>query len=273
MSGLFLTLLIGFLGYLFLSLRWAFLMRGGLGFFPAFETVVIADFLNIALPARIGDISKIFYLKKYYTYDTRDSFSILFIERFLDLNILLLFAIFISFFYSSNEKLRISSVIMLFFVITTIFLIKTSVFLKFLRFIPIKGIRNYIEKIIEGINSRLTLSSLWIALGYTFLLWFSYFLKNIIFFKYTAYFPLSIFQVFILFAFSTVSFVVPITPGGIGAYQASVVFIATLYGISKEEALVSGVVLQGFQILTTVLCFLFILLKKGISFRQLKNLS
>ncbi len=267
------TILIIFGSYIVLALRWNYLTGGTLGFFGSFETVVVADFLNIVLPARIGDLSKVFYLKKYYKRETHDTLSALFVERFLDITVLLLFAIIISFIYTQNQKLKTALFVLLLFVCGFLLIIKTDLSDILLKLIPIAKVRNYSFKVIRGINERLGLSSFGISLLYTGALWITYFLKNVTFFKYAAGFHLNLFKIFILFAVSTVSFTIPVTPGGLGTYQASVVFVATLYGVEKEEALLSGILLQFLQILVTSLLFGIIFLKRDISIWSFKNIK
>ena len=269
----FFTIFLIFLSYVALSLRWDYLTNKTLGFLPSFETVIIADFINIVLPARIGDLSKIFYLKKYYNKETHTTFSALFIERFLDINMLLLFTIIISFIYTDNKRIKIALVMLLFIILFFLLLIKTKISKFLLYLIPIARIKEYGLKLIEEVNKGLTLKSLFVSVFYTFFLWIIYFLKNVVFFRYTAGFHLSIFEIFVLFAVSTISFVVPITPGGIGTYQASVVFVATLYGVDKEPALLAGLVLQFFQILFTSLAFFIIFVTKNVSISTFRNIK
>ncbi len=267
------TLFLIFLSYVALSFRWNYLIGGDLGIAPSFETAIVADFLNIVFPARIGDLAKVYYLNKYYKRKGHDVFSVLFIERFLDINVLFLFTLFISFLYTENIKARIGLIILFFFIILSILFIKTPISRKILNMVPVQKIREYGLKIVDGIDERLTLSSLGFSIFYTTILWITYFLKNIIFFRYATHFTLSLFQIFILFAVSTVSFVLPITPGGIGAYQASIVFVAVAYGIPKEDALAAGVVLQGLQILVTTSIFGIIFFRKGLSVSSFRHIE
>ncbi len=272
-SYIFLTLFLIFLSYVALSFRWNYLMGGDLGIVPSFETAVVADFLNIVLPARIGDLAKVFYLKNYYRRETHNVFSVLFIERFLDINVLFLFTILISLVYVKNEKIKTALILLFSLIVSFIFLIKTPISKKLLRLIPFVKLREYGLKVVRGIDERLTLSSLGFSMLYTAFLWTTYFLKNILFFKYAVHFDLSLFQLFILFALSTISFVLPVTPGGVGTYQASIVFVAGIYGIPKEDALAAGVVLQGLQILMTTFLFGIIFFRKGLSISSFKHIK
>ncbi len=266
------TILSILLSYAILSLRWNYL-AGNIGIIPSFETVIVADFLNLVLPARIGDLSKVAYLKKYYNKDTHTTFSALFIERFLDINVLFLFTILVFFFYVRDDRVKLILIILFVIIVGFLVLLKTKIIKRVVYFLPYRRIRDYIIKIVDGIDQGLTFRVLSISIMYTVLLWFSYFLKNIVFFRYGAHFPLNIYQIFLLFAVSTVSFTIPITPGGMGTYQASIVFITTLYGIGKEEALAAGILLQLIQILVTSSFFVIIFFRKGLSLLDFKNVK
>ena len=106
---------------------------------------------------------------------------------------------------------------------------------------------------------------------YTIVLWFFYYLSNIVFFQYAVHFSLNNSDILELFIFSTIALALPLTPAGIGAFEGAVVLYLTHHGVTKEDALMSASMYHVILLAVDFLLFYPLLLIKKISLRDLMS--
>ena len=263
--GLIITFVVILLGQIILSIRWQKIMN--ISFKIAFETIIISSFLNMILPAKLGEITKIAYLKKTYYIPINKITAALFVERFFDIIILSILMLIFFYLYFQNGNIKSFIIILIILIMFIGIFFKVTFFKKFLKKIPIKFIRVYSQKIYFNINK--TLKSPNLIILYTLILWSIYFFSNVVFFMYGVKFQLNLSQIFELFLFSTIVLSISITPGSIATYEAAIVFILGKYGIDKENALIAAVLYHSFLYLVDFLLFGLLLLVKDF---KLKNI-
>jgi len=263
--GIVVTFIVLLISQFVLSLRW--MKMSDLSFGISFETIIVSSALNMILPAKLGELSKALYLKKFYNYNYHKTLSIMFVERFLDVIMLFLLLFIWAYDYASNDIIKHTLLVMSFFIIIIIFFFNTTKTLQFLKKIPLQFLRIYLQKIYKVVHkmfkSPLSLSF------YTVALWLTYFLSTYVLFTYVVNFHLDIIILLGLFIFSTVALSLPLAPAGIGTYEAAVVFYLSGYGVSKEDALLAATL---YHILLFVVDFLLLylfLLVKDIKFKEL----
>ncbi len=186
--GIILTFISIVLGQIVVAQRWQ--MMSKLSFKISYETMVVSSMLNVILPAKLGELSKALYLKKFYKFNYNKALSIMLIERFFDVIVLFLLICLWAYGYFTNELLKQSIVLLSVFIIFVVLVFNTKYVLVFLKKIPIQFFRVYTQKIYKNIN-LLFKSSLGIF-AYTLYIWFVYLLSNILFFKYGVHFGLSL---------------------------------------------------------------------------------
>ncbi|MCF6173571.1 MAG: flippase-like domain-containing protein [Campylobacteraceae bacterium] len=262
LSMTFLSIL---LAQIVLSLRWMNMSK--LSFGVSLETIIVSSALNMLLPARLGEISKAFYLKKFYHYSYHKTISIIFIERFFDIVVLFLLICLWAYGYFINEIIKYSIIILASVIFVIIFLFNSKKILCFLKKIPFQLFRIYTQKIYKNINRLL--KAPYLIFFYTILLWFFYLLSYIFFFKYSVNFHLTFGYILELFIFSTVALSIPLTPAGIGTFEGVIVLFLGHHGIDKADALVSATL---YHVLIFVIDFAFLyifLVFKNIKFKEL----
>jgi len=262
--GLFLTCASILISQLVLSIRW--MKMSNLSFIVSFETISISSTLNMILPARLGEISKALYLKKFYNYNYHKSISIIFMERFFDVIVLFLLMCLWAYNYFSNTTLNISILILAILIFFIILFFKSKKILKLIKKIPSKYIRVYVQKIYKNINKLL--KNPYSILGWTAVLWFFYMLSYITFFMYSVDFNLTIKDILELFIFSTIALSVPLTPAGVGTFESSIVFILSHHGIDKTDALISATVYHILIFAINFILFYFVLHTKKIKLKD-----
>jgi len=238
--GFILTVSAIIMGDIFFAHRWKVLLFHKCSFRASFESVIISSFLNMILPAKLGEVSKVLYLKKVYNLSVSDTTAITIIEKFFDLFWMSVMA-FIATLYIFDDLLTRFVVLGIIITIATIaFFVKNGKIVKLLDRIPFKFVRVYSKKILNISKKRIKLSTISEVFLITGIVWFFYFLSNYLFFNYAYDFNLTVYQVIVVVLVSMVVMSIPLTPGGIGIYHASAVAILTFYGIDKEMALVSS---------------------------------
>ena len=263
--GVLVTFILILLSQFVLSIRW--MKMSHLSFKISFETIIVSSALNMILPAKLGELSKAFYLKKFYNYNYHKTLSIIFVERFFDVIMLFLLLCIWAYDYTTSDVVKSSLLMLGIAIIVIIFLFNTSKTLHLLKKIPLQFLRVYLQKIYKTVHQMfhapLSLSF------YTAVLWIMYFLGTYIFFTYGVTFDLNITTVLGLFIFSTVALSLPLAPAGIGTYEAAVVFYLSGYGISKEDALFAATLYHILLFGVDFLLFYLFLFFKDIKFQEL----
>lgn len=233
MSGTFATFIVVFISQIVLSIRW--MKMSHLSFKISFETIIVSSALNMILPAKLGELSKALYLKKFYKYNYHKTLSIIFVERFFDVIMLFLLLCIWEYSYTSSDMVKSSLIVLSILIVMTIFFFNSNKAFVLLKKIPLQFLRIYLQKIYKVVHKMLQ-APLSLSL-YTGVLWLTYFLSTFVLFTYAVPLHLDIMTLLGLFIFSTIALSIPLAPAGIGTYEAAVVFYLSTYGVSKEDAL------------------------------------
>lgn len=250
---------------LVLSLRWQKLGQNRFSLLESFEAIGISAFLNFILPAKLGELSKIIYLKKVYGFNANNTFSVLILERVFDVLFLGFFSMMTATIFLNNALILESSLVFIGLTALFFILVKSKKFKKILKKITSKVVRANLLKIVSNLEKALNRRTFTTTLLLTLLVWVTYFLTVFIFLKFATSFNLTFIEIFTVFVISSIAMSIPLLPGGVGTYQAGIVFALGLYGVGKEEALMIGLVLHLMILIPSVIVVLFILFNKNIS--------
>ncbi len=252
-----------------LALRWRSLSQNSCSLQASFESIVFSVLTNTLLPAKLGEVAKLFYLKKLYNTKLSHGFSLMLTERFFDVLVLGILVVISAQIYWNDVKIQMLGWLSVFCIVTLFFLIKHPVSRKLIHWIPTTFLRKWLIRlyhhfqIVLAKKSVITLS-LWSAL-----LWFSYIFTTMLFFYAVMDLPLSFTQLFVATMVSFIAFSIPLLPAGSGTFQAGIIFILTQYGITKEEALIGSIVLQLIMVLPSSIVSLMIIQRKKLSLKEL----
>jgi len=269
--GIILSMLSVVISDFILGIRWQFLSKYRCSFMASFEVSVIAGFLNFILPAKLGEVSKLVYLKRLYNIRFSSSLIILFIERSMDVFVLALVTLMATNVFIDDKNAHNIAIFIIALMVLTVMLLNTSFLKSILNYIPMKSIRIILKRSVSNITRQLNQSGLLIGLGYSLLLWSSYFLTVWLFLEFAANIHLPLIDVFIVFTISSIAMSIPLAPGGVGTYQAGLIFALDLYGIDKESALVLGVILHIVLLVPSILLALWVIDKKSVSLEWFKK--
>jgi len=270
---LFIVMLSVVLSDFALSLRWKFLTKNECSLIASFEAAIMSGFFNFILPAKLGELSKVIYLKKIYGFNINNSLSLLILERLYDVLILAILTLFASTIFSNNPDIQDYAFLVFFIIILALILLKTNYTSLIIQYIPIRYIRVYFKKMRKNIIKHLYMKNIILIFMYTIIVWLSYFLTIFIFLIYVAEFDLSFIQTLIVFVISSIAMAIPLMPGGAGTYQASIIFALGLYGIPKEDALIASIALHIMLLIPSFLMAIFILSNKNLSLDSFKKVK
>lgn len=226
--------------------RWHFLTRHQCSFQASFESIIIGGFLNVILPAKLGEVSRLIYLRNVYNYPFNYGVGAMVIERGADLFIMACFLAAGAGVASGNNFLQGASALFVAAMAGAVFGLKigNSRVQSWLRRIPFRLIRIYSQKIVRLILRDLGIDRMLRVLGYTLILRIVYFLTVAFFLNEVASLNLSWGELFVVYLVSSIAWAIPLSPGGTGTYHAGMVMAMGWYGIGKEEALAIAVVLH-----------------------------
>ncbi len=266
--GLFLTALLMLLSYFAMALRWQLMANGSCTYQASLEATILGSFLNMMLPAKTGELSKIAYLKAAYSLDLNLGVAILFAERFADIVVLSMLLVLTSVFILDSDNLITASIVFLLLSTAVLLLVKSSYLHPFIEKIPIQGMRDFVINALQATQNILTLGLATKYISSTAFLWFFYLAIHCSFFAVATDFELNFLQIVTVFVLSTVALSIPLTPGGIGTFHASIVFATSWYGIDKNAALTAAIALHGLIFLMDTLLFSTLILARGINWKS-----
>ena len=262
--GIAIVVMVCFVSWFLLAIRWNYITDYECGIKGSLEASFMAMGLNNILPAKMGEIASIAYLKYYYAYPMEKSLPMKLIERFYDL--LMLSCLGLLVFYNKsfiNIYMLMALVLILFGGVYSVCQYP-KFFLKMIgrrRFLPLK-VRHFCNAIVKNI-ARVSLKKWLNILLLTIILWGLFYSVKVASFDLLTPFDFSLGDILVLFIFMAFGLNVPSLPGGVGVYEASVVFALSLYGIGKEEALSFALITHLIQVLPTTIIAFLLMLQKG----------
>jgi uncharacterized protein (TIRG00374 family) len=254
---------------LVLALRWRSLSKNSCSLMASFESIVFSVFANTLLPAKLGEVAKLFYLKKLYNIKLSHGFSLMLTERFFDVLILGILVVLSAQVYWDDKSVQLFGWLIILCIVSVFFLIKSPVARKMIHYMPTPFLRKWLVRLYHHFKVVLAKESILTLTFWSILLWLSYIATTILFFYGVMGLDLSITQLFIATMVSFIAFSIPLLPAGSGTFQAGIIFILTQYGVTKEEALMGSIILQLLMVLPSSIISLAILQKKSLSFKEL----
>ena len=250
--------------------RYLFLLdSSSLKFRHVFNSMILSFGLNNVLPGRSSEFIKATYLKKKSNIPLVTSIGVIFVERFIDLIVLILVGV-VAFFFTIKKlhiDIYIPVLISVVFIIAFIFFYNPLV--KVAGWFEFGNVRNILRKILNEIKNRLTWEVFIKGVMLGFLYWGSLIVSALIFFFCAGADNLDYQVVTVIYIVATFGGAIAILPGGLGTFEAAVVLVLKNYGYDFDEALVFAVGLRMVNLLILLPWSLFIALSQGIGIRHI----
>ena len=227
-----------------------------------FQSFCLNYISNIFVPFRLGEVFRIFYMKSKAAVSSVDSIIIILSEKFYDLFIIFMFLILVNFiffeviFYKNilpdfitNLQINIDIIMLLFLILFGIILVvwikKNIIFNN-----PI--IKKIFSKSLEIKYLFQSYKLMSLAFILTLISWF---FEGLMFYYAAKFIELetSFIAAFLFASFVALGSSVPSTPGSIGVFESSVLFVILLLGLDPSKGLSLGIIVHLIQVLCIVL--------------------
>jgi len=267
----FLAMLSVLLSDFVLGVRWRYLSHYQCSLLASFECIVISGLLNFILPAKLGELSKVVYLKKVYKLRISHGTQLVIFERLLDVLFLGVLASYVVVDLFNDVNIYLYYTVIVAVLGLLVMAIKSNWIISLTKKIPIQKLVTLLLEVKQGLSNQLNFNRVVKSLVLTFTVWVSFFITIYLFLNFSTNFQLSVEDIFVVFVISSIAMSIPLTPGGAGIYQVGIVYALGLYGIGQEEALAAGIMLHLILLIPSLLAAFFVLEWKGISLRGLKS--
>lgn len=231
------------------ALRWWIFMKNAslpVPFSGALEMLLLSQFVNCLVPAKLGDLYRAWIVKKRYSYSGSKVVGTLFVERLFDLVVmfsLLSLVVIVLFDASSPFQMVSYGGYALIVVILTLVLLLVYQRPLLLRLVPSRFshyVTEQMEHFVEGCRESLPFPSFFATVFLTLVVWLGS--AGVLWMVGGAFgAPMGFFLSLFVIVVSSALGVIPLTPAGLGVVEAGITGILVFVGISPELAVAIAV--------------------------------
>ncbi len=272
--GLVMVFILIVFDFLVMGFRLKLIAVQKISYITAFNSAVIGLGINNILPAKAGEIAKALYLKKKGNVHIGRSVGFVFLERFSDLNMLLLGILTAAAMYKSKVALiSLTSMVVLFWGCLIILKIFPEFMLQVLEIPGLNYFKSFVTELIAQLRENLSIVFVVRLILVSIVVWLIYCFQHIVLLTLAIDLGLSLTEIFIVFIMAVSGMALPATPGAVGVYEAFMVTALGLFGIDKEIALAVGLVYHMLLFLPSTLYALFVLFISGLDLKTIRTSS
>ncbi|MEA4857883.1 lysylphosphatidylglycerol synthase transmembrane domain-containing protein [Solidesulfovibrio sp.] len=270
--ALFWTTVFSLAGYGVMALRLNFLSGFAAGNWLCFKAFLMSMAVNNIVPAKLGELAKAFYLRRECRFSLSRSITMVFWERFFDLNAILAMGLVVAFHF----KLKMAFVPLAGAVggiWVALWIVRTypDFVGRIIDRMPSNRLAEFLAELKLQVLHGVT-PGFMIVLGlYTLVCWVFYASSTFLVLLWVAKMPLSWGQAAAVFVISSLGMAMPSSPGALGVFEAAVVFSLGLFGVDRSQALAAGLVLHMVQYIPVTVAGLLVLGKSGLSLRKIRE--
>jgi glycosyltransferase 2 family protein len=271
-TAIVVTTLLSFVGYGVMAVRMNFLTGYHCGNWVGLKAFLLSMAVNNVAPAKLGELAKCFYLRRQCGYSLGQSISMVFWERFFDLNAILAMGLVVAFHFRLKMAffplaIGVSTIwVCLFF--ARKWPAKAE---RLIALIPFERLREFITEVKLQLVHGVSLRYLIILMCYTAVVWVLYAIPTFLTVKWVAGLNLTMGQTLAVFILSALGMAMPSSPGAVGVFEASVIFGLGLFKVDKELALAIGFLIHMMQYIPTTVSGLMVLARSGLSLKNIRR--
>ncbi|WP_243309871.1 lysylphosphatidylglycerol synthase transmembrane domain-containing protein [Fundidesulfovibrio agrisoli] len=271
-TAIVVTTLLSFLGYAVMALRMNFLSGYDCGNWVGLKSFLLSMAVNNVAPAKLGELAKCFYLRRQCGYSLGQTISMVFWERFFDLNAILAMGLVVAFHFKLKMAffplaVGVGSIWACLFVVRKWPALADRV----IAVIPVERLREFIIEVKLQLVHGVTLRYLIVLMIYTALVWLLYAIPTFLTVLWVAGLKLTMGQTLAVFILSALGMAMPSSPGAVGVFEAAVIFGLGLFKVDKELALAIGFLIHMMQYIPTTLTGLLVLARSGLSLKSIRH--
>ncbi len=224
--------------------------------------------VNYVMPSKLGEMAKVLFLNKVSGLPGSAATEIVFWERFFDINCLVILVLFCLSKVAGSAAVISLAIVWggLWLMLVVIRVAKLPLLEKLCTIVPTTPARRFVFDLIKLIRRNLTVGFFTRQAFLGVLTWALNCLHAYLFYRVAGGLDLAATDLLYVFVISTLGYAVPAAPGGIGLYEAAIVFGLGAAGVPKDVALSLALVQHlimfavalaglGYALLTTKLHF------------------
>lgn len=260
------------------ALRWKIIINNhkSISFIDALGGVGVGYMANSLLPVKAGELIRIVYLGRKKSISKSYLLGTIFIERSMDLLLIMFFLSFSVFFSETIQSIFRHNLIMLLTIIIAIIafiyvVIKTKLFLSIIELLP-KVVSERLIKIYNMFLQSFQIINNKLVLFKTFLLTlFIWLLAAIMCFVILSGLDAKIpyYAYFFVVSASVLGMAIPSAAGGIGVYHAISTGALLLFGVNKEVAITYALISHAIEFIPNIALGMIVLFKDHYSIKSL----
>lgn len=269
------VLLLTAIPYLAMACRLTSLLRGTANE-PRFSISVIASVfalgMNNILPARLGELGKIIYLRQRSGEGSGVLTGAVFWERFTDVHALLALSL-----VTMVGLGRTQEVIPLLLMVgggwlgLILLRMQPRVFARIARWLPGERLQQLAHDTMDSLRRGLSPSVALSVIGWTIVVWVFYALHVFLVIEWIAGISLTPPQMLLVVIGVALGATLPISPGALGIYEAIFVLLLGWFGVAPEPALAAALTAHMLQYVPTTLVAGIVLARTDMSFATMRT--
>ena len=270
--AVFWTTVFSFVGYAVMALRLNFLSGFVAGNWLCFKAFLMSMAVNNIVPAKLGELAKAFYLRRECRFSLSRSITMVFWERFFDLNAILAMGLVVAFHF----KLKMAFVPLaaavggIWAALWVVWAYPDFVGRLIVK-MPSNRLAEFLAELKLQVLHGVTPGFILLLGLYTAICWLLYAGSTFLVLLWVAGLPLSWGHAAAVFVISSLGMAMPSSPGALGVFEAAVVFSLGLFGVDQTQSLAAGLVLHMVQFIPVTVAGLLVLVKSGMNLRRIRE--
>jgi len=272
--SLVVSFLYSFVTYIPLALRFRYLTGNAIGFWVSLKASIFCLGVNNMLPAKLGEVAKVFYLRRKSEISLGQGLGMVFWERFADLNCLLGMGVVSAVALKSTMALiPLVTVVGGLWVFVLLFRFFPATATWAVKLVPTEQLRLLCSEVIHQLQARMRPGFFSILSGWTLLFWLGNLSVSLLVLLWVGHLDLPFTHALSVFVFVTLGFAMPSSPGGLGVVEAAFVLSLGLFGVPKAEALALALFFRFISYVPPTLGALYVMTESGLSFKNIRESS
>lgn len=237
----------------------------------ALATVICHGFNNI-LPTKLGELAKAIYMSARGELTKAEALGVVFWERFLDLNAILLLALLAMGLMERNLlALPLALGISGLWIALIVFRRWPAAPERLISWIPGERLQVFARELQSHVDTRFEGRFLLRTAGQTGIVWLLYSVQALLILLWVAALDISFSQALVVFVVSGIGMSLPSTPGALGVFEAAVVLALSWYGVPREQAVPAALVMHMIEYIPTTGLTLLMLMRSDLGLGELKT--
>jgi uncharacterized protein (TIRG00374 family) len=236
-----------------LALRLQALSSGEISFLNGCKSALLGLSLNVLLPAKLGEVGKISFLSDHGGKSIAGATRLVFWERFLDLHMLIGIILFgIALGLSVSYSVGMLLLVILLWVFLGLLKWRPNLLHKIVNIVPFAKVKEFLLQLSQQLSTSLRFDTIAYSASLSLLPWAIYALQVLFVLNISMAFDLTPVQQLAVIIAAMVSNSIPLTPGSLGVYEATIVAVLVQLQIEKEAALSAAIMMHGMQLIPVI---------------------